>query len=130
MTVKFDRPFLLRRSQMRVTWGTLHKADQFGYHRGMYDALVAQSSTARLIVLPFGQASPPHQSSGEHLHFQVRSDIEFEMAGEKYLVSPNDLFFIPAGVRYGYANVGDEDALFLSVHSRVEDWPPRVEYLD
>ena len=26
--------------------------------------------------------------------------------------------------------LADDDALFLSVHSRVEDWPPHVEYLD
>jgi quercetin dioxygenase-like cupin family protein len=130
MTVRFERPFLLKRSQMRLAWGALHRADQFGFHRGMYDAVVAQASTARLIVLPFGQASPPHRSSGEHIHFQLKSDIEFEMADQKYVVAPNDLFFIPADVAYSYVNVGEEDALFLSVHSRVKDWPPQVEYLD
>lgn len=130
MRARFERPFLLKRPEMRLSWGNLHKAEQFGFHRGMYDAVAAQSCTARLIVLPFGQASPSHRSTGEHIHFQIRSEIEFEVADEKYLVSPSDLFFIPAGVAYSYTNVGDEDALFLSVHSRVEDWPPRVEYLD
>lgn len=130
MPARFDKPFLLSKSKMRLTWAYLHRASEFGFHRGMYSPVVAQNTSARIIVLPFGQASPVHRSSAEHIHYQISSDVEFEMAGETYVVRPGDLFFIPADVDYRYANVGDADAFFLSVHSRVSDWPPKVDYAE
>ena len=111
-----DKPYLLKRSEMRVEWGKLPKSEIFGFHRGGYTAVTGTYGTARLVALPFGQGSPVHRSTGEHFHYQIRSSVEFTIEGNTYVIEPNDLFFLPANVDYKYSNVGDDDAIFLSVH--------------
>lgn len=120
-------PRLLKRADMRMRTDMLHKGDVEGYRRAVYDGLRARSCAANLIFLPKGQSSPKHSFSGEHIHLQIEGEVEFHFEGDptRYRVGPLDMLFHPANHAYDYANVGEGDALFLSVVSRFEEWPAK-----
>ncbi len=62
----------------------------------------------------------------------LSGEVEFrvqEREGEqRYLLEPPDLLYLPPGVTYEYRNVGMEQATFLSIAGRVDEWPARARY--
>lgn len=118
-------PTLLRwRDQQRhIDWRDhpLPLADRFGWHRGHYGRLEATNFGASLVVLPFGQASPPHSSRKEHIILVVEGEVEFVVGAPatEYRLAPYDALFIPAEIVYEYYNVGRVDALFYSITGQV-----------
>jgi quercetin dioxygenase-like cupin family protein len=123
-----ENPFLLRSRDMRLHWGKLPKSDQFGHHRGLYDRLEGTNFRAGIVVLPFGQTSPPHDYNGEHIIFALEGEVEFSFERVQHRLGANDMLFIPAGAVYGYANVGRGDVRFITIIGRVQEWPTSGNY--
>jgi quercetin dioxygenase-like cupin family protein len=121
-------PFHLRHKTARLHWKALPKSDQFGHHRGLYDRIEGTNFRAGILVLPFGQSSPPHDYNGEHIIFQLEGEVEFDFKDASYRLEPNDMLFIPAGAVYGYRNVGRGDVRFVTIIGRVDEWPTSGQY--
>lgn len=123
-----EHPYLLRSKDMRLHWKELPKSDVFGHHRGLYDRIEGTSFRAGILVLPFGQTSPPHDYNGEHIIFQLEGDVEFNFEHASFLLTPCDMLFIPAGAVYGYKNVGRGDVRFVTIIGKVKEWPTSGKY--
>lgn len=123
-----EHPYHLRASEMRLHWKELPKSDVFGHHRGLYDRVEGTSFRAGILVLPFGQSSPPHDYNGEHIIFQLEGEVQFDFEHGSYKLTPYDMLFIPAGAVYGYSNVGRGDVRFITIIGQVDAWPTSGQY--
>lgn len=126
---RFSKPWLLKRASMdRINW-LLPGADREGFRRGMHNGVQAQRSFAKLVTMPAGQRTPVHSVSADHIIFQVRGEVEFNLAEQSFLLQEHDLFFFPADAPYWFRNVGTGDAEFLSlVVQATKSWPPGSTY--
>jgi quercetin dioxygenase-like cupin family protein len=122
---------LLKFADLRPEW-TLPGAQIPGTARAAYRprAELAKGS-ARFILIPRGQSTPPHHTTSEHLivMFQGTVLFEFETAGE-YVLHQRDLLSFTSDLTYRYTNIGDSDALFLSVQTMNTSWPPETTYVE
>lgn len=123
-------PVLLKHRDMQPRWDYLADkgGQQFGSIRAIYDGLHGTNYNSHKVLLVVGQASPVHDSTAEHIIFQLQGQVEFEMGGESYVLDPGDMLFIPAKVPYLYRNVGEDNVIFLSTVGRVDSWPPKGTY--
>ena len=126
---RFSKSWLLKRRDMhRINWD-LPGAEREGFLRGMHNGVQARRAFSKLVTIPFGQKTPPHAVSADHMIFQVRGQVEFTLPDGTFRLDEQDLFFFPANARYSFENVGSGDAVFLSVVSESNDgWPPESEY--
>jgi len=126
-----ERPVVLKRRDFRPRWNS-PRADTPGYARAIIDGLKGVNFAANILVLPFGHGSPKHDFGGEVVVVSLTGEVEFrvqEREGEqRYLLEPPDLLYLPPGVTYEYRNVGMEQATFLSIAGRVDEWPARARY--
>ena len=121
---------LIKWAEMRPDW-SLPGARTPGTARASYDRISASNMKAHHVMIGRGQSTPLHTSASDHLIVVLEGRVEFELSGGKFELSPYDLFVFPAEVPYRYTNVGDGDALFLSVSSRATEWPPpATKYLE
>ena len=120
---------LLRQREMSLNWdrGNALQAE-FGYHRTTYEAISGTCMTARIAVLMFGQQAPKHSDAAEHIICHLVGDVEWIVEGVSFRLEEHDLFFIPANAEYSYVNRGDDNAIFLVIHGKKDEWPPRVKY--
>jgi quercetin dioxygenase-like cupin family protein len=123
-----EHPYHLRSTDMRLHWKELPKSDTFGHHRALYDRIEGTSFRAGILVLPFGQSSPPHDYNGEHIIFQLEGEVEFNFEDTSYRLTPMDMLFIPASAVYGYANIGRGDVRFITIIGKVDEWPTSGNY--
>ena len=66
----------------------------------------------------------------EHVVFQLQGEVEWSTGGERLVLEPEDLLFIPAHTPYQFLNVGRADALFLDVAAKADTWPATITYLE
>jgi len=114
---------LLKWADMRPDWN-LPGGRTPGSSRASYTGVTATSLRAHYVLIGRGQTSPKHSGSADHLIAPVEGRVEFELPDGRYVLEPFDLFVFPAGVPYRYTNIGSSDAVFLSVGSRADEWPP------
>jgi quercetin dioxygenase-like cupin family protein len=107
----------------------MHRSNEAGFHRSFSESVEGRNFRAHVIVVPEGQASPPHVANCEHIMFQLEGSIAFEFEGARYVTEQYDTLFIPPNIAYGYRNVGSGDALFLSIVGRYDEWPARGTFL-
>jgi quercetin dioxygenase-like cupin family protein len=126
---RFGTPFLLKRyAQNKINW-SIPMADREGFKRGMHNGVQAQKGFAKLVTIPFGQRTPVHSTTSEHIIFMVRGQVEFTIDEKTYRLDEEDLFFFPADAPYSFLNAGTGDALFLSVNLEAGGvWPPGSTY--
>jgi quercetin dioxygenase-like cupin family protein len=132
MTTGDDRastPWLLQSADQQPSWG-LPKADEVGYIRARCNGMEGTGFSAAVVYMPFGQNTPVHANTGEHIIFQLDGLVEFRMQGESWPLEPLDMLFIPANVAYSYHNIGRTTASFISIIGRTDDWPPAATYYD
>jgi len=109
----------------------LPKAREGGYQRVLYEGLRASNAHTSIVLLPPGQASPPHASHAEHIITMLAGSVTFRTKEETVRLGYLDQLFIPASVTYEYWNSGLENARFLNMVIRAEEWPPpATRYVD
>jgi quercetin dioxygenase-like cupin family protein len=123
------KPWVLKSGDQQPTWG-LPKADQVGFIRARCNGMVGTNFSAALVLMPFGQNTPVHGNTGEHIILQLEGLVEFRMDGQEFPLEAGDMLFIPADMPYSYHNRGRETAQFVSIIGRVGDWPPKATYED
>ncbi|WP_433634935.1 cupin domain-containing protein [Nocardia sp. CA-120079] len=69
------------------------------------------------------QAAPPHSHPFDQVSFVFQGRLEFEVDGQKYLVSAGEVLLIPADVPHTARLIGDEIALNVDVYA-----PVRADY--
>jgi quercetin dioxygenase-like cupin family protein len=119
----------IRRGEQVPDWD-LRGSDKPGTRRAICTPMVATNMAAAVLVVPAGQGCDPHQYTAEHVIFPLEGMVEFDVGGDRWLLEPFDLFFLPANVEYTYRSVGDGDARFLSITGRLDEWPGAVVYAD
>lgn len=125
---------VLRRGEMYANFGFLPLSDREGWRRSSLRAedgsvITGTNVKAAITVIPAGQASPPHTWSGEHIMCGLTGVVEFLIEDEIFVLYPHDILFFPENTTYSYRTVGQEDASFLSVVGRVDEWPCSGEYV-
>jgi mannose-6-phosphate isomerase-like protein (cupin superfamily) len=85
-----------------------------------------------ILVLPVGQGCPRHDYGGDVIALALEGRVEFAVHEEAerttYLLEPNDMLLLPAGVSYEYRNAGPTQASFASIAGRVDEWPAKARY--
>ena len=121
----------LKYCDLRPQW-TLPGAQTPGTARANYTPGAELTKTsARYIMIPRGQSTPPHHTTSEHIIVMFEGTVSFEFdSGEECVIGSRDLLSFASGITYRYTNVGDGDALFLSVQGCVDSWPPKTTYVD
>lgn len=122
-------PRLRRKSEQRLLWDALPGGKDFGTLRAPSAGLQGTNFTASRMLVLVGQRSPFHDWSGEHIIYQLTGEVEFDISDHTFHLDPDDMLFIPAGVIYRYRNVADENATFLSIIGRVDEWPSSGHYV-
>ncbi len=124
-----DRPWILKSREQQPAW-TLPRAGTVGYVRGWYTRIEATGFGAGIATIEPGQTTPLHSSAAEHAIYLLDGEVEWTVLGERLVLGPGDMLFIPADARYVYANIGRTRATFVSVISRVRDWPHKDTYYE
>ena len=119
--------FVARKDLLIPSWG-LPGAQAVGSVRAICRGIRGVSSSAALVVMPFGQASPRHNYEAEHLFLGIRGEVRFETDTGHFDVGELDLLYIGADVDYVYRNIGLEDALFADIIGRIDEWPAAARY--
>lgn len=128
-------PQLVRRSELRVDWDTLPHGKDFGTIRGIHRDSNGQIMTASnckvvLAVVPFGQGTPRHSSSGEHIILGVQGEVEWDIDGQTFIVGAGDMLFFPQNAIYKYRNIGQGEAYHYAIVGRYDEWPTTGKYYE
>lgn len=100
-----------------------------GTRRRIARGFIGSGASLAIGIMPVGQASPPHTSSGEHLLLGLEGRIRWEVDGHEPIeMGPMDLVFIGADLQYRYRNCGTVEARFVDVIGRVGKWPHTANY--
>jgi quercetin dioxygenase-like cupin family protein len=122
---------VLRQADFRTRWDS-PRADEPGYGRGFIEGVKARNFMANVLVLPVGQGCPKHEFDGDVIVVALSGAVEFVVfehgTPATHRLEPDDMLFLPAGVPYEYRNAGTEQASFLSVAGRVDEWPAKARY--
>lgn len=121
--------FVGKSDLMRPAWD-LPNVQAPGFTRAMCRGIRGDGASLGVVVMPYGQRSPVHSYSGEHLLLGISGEVRFDIGDAEYVLGELDLLFIGADVDYRYRNVGLEPAVFADVIGRVTDWPPHGTYAD
>ena len=127
MTGTTDAPRILRKRDQQPRW-TFHRAGEAGFVRGRFNDMEGTNFSAGLLVMPFGQTTPLHSETGEHIIYLLEGEVEFTIEGEPYPLEPHDMLFIPAHAKYLYSNVGRGPAILVAILGKVDDWPSKGTY--
>jgi quercetin dioxygenase-like cupin family protein len=125
---RLTTPKLRPRNKQSPHWDALPGGKTFGTLRAACSGLAGTNFTVNKVLVLVGQHSPPHDWSGEHVVYQLVGQMEFEIGDQTYHLDPQDMLFIPARVVYRYRNVADDNAAFLSIIGRVDEWPSTGQY--
>ena len=120
---------LRRRDFMEVSWG-LPQAGEVGFVRGLSRGLQASTGSVSWVTLPFGQGTPVHGNTAEHVIVALEGQVEFRLGGEAIELAPMDSLFIPANYMYSYHNVGPDLVRFFSILFMYDVWPAAGIYND
>jgi mannose-6-phosphate isomerase-like protein (cupin superfamily) len=71
-----------------------------------------------------GEPPPPHAHPFDQLSFVVQGTMEFDVAGERFVVGPGEVLAIPADAPHTARIIGDEVVLNVDVFA-----PVREDYL-
>ncbi|SDH84092.1 Cupin domain-containing protein [Sinosporangium album] len=113
-----------------LSWTGLHRDDEWGWHRGRTPAVEVTNARTGVVVLPLGQASPPHVKDADVVIIGLDGVIDFLVDGEKFRVGERDFLTVPAGCVYSYKNAGMGNASFVGIIIRTDAWPSTNQYLN
>jgi mannose-6-phosphate isomerase-like protein (cupin superfamily) len=72
---------------------------------------------------PKGHVEVHAHETAEHVYYILQGEGIVELDGQRHLVSPGMVVFIPPGVEHGIANTGFEDLIFVVAASPPQDMP-------
>jgi mannose-6-phosphate isomerase-like protein (cupin superfamily) len=104
-----------RRDWLRQANVRLPGYDTFGYQRISFLGLDASFARSSVLYIPPGQRTPVHDSRVQHLVYAIEGETEWLVAGERHVLEPLGILFLPADVMYEVRNQGAERALLLSI---------------
>lgn len=126
-----NAPRHIRMAEQKPEWGVLPGSLNPGTIRGGYPRIDASKAFGRMLILPLGQGAPAHRNTAEHLILHLQGNVTFEFPearpGERFRLEPHDVLFIPAGMAFSYFNSGRTEAVWWSVLTAKESWPPKGE---
>ena len=82
----------------------------------------------RFVIRPGGRIPPHYHPDIEHEQYVLNGHYKVGIGDEVYDVKPGDSLFIPSGTVHWYDNAGEENAEFLCVVPRKEEY--KAVYLD
>lgn len=75
----------------------------------------------RRFVIEPGGFMPLHNNSVEHEQFVLKGKAQVRIGDQEFVLTENDVVFIPAGMEHSYKNIGDEPYEFLCMVPNKED---------
>ena len=75
------------------------------------------------IYHPQGYAEVHQHTVAENIYYIIRGTGLVELDGEKYVVEPNTVIYIPPGVKHGIWNTGFEDLVMIVLAVPAQDMP-------
>jgi len=72
---------------------------------------------------PKGYCDPHTHETAENIYYVLRGKGVAELNGERHVVGPGTVIFIPPGVEHAMINTGFEDLIFIVVASPPQDMP-------
>lgn len=73
-------------------------------------------------IKPKGRIPKHYHPDIEHEQYVLKGNYDVGIGDKVYRVKSGDSLFIPAGIAHWYNNAGDEDAEFLCVVPKKEDY--------
>lgn len=75
----------------------------------------------RRFVIGPGGSMPMHTNTVEHEQFVLSGEARTRIGDQVFVLSKNDIVFIPAGTEHSYENIGDEPYEFLCMVPNRDD---------
>lgn len=75
------------------------------------------------IYQPKGYCEVHTHETAENIYYILQGEGIVELNGEKHLVDPGMVVFVPPGVPHGIKNTGFEDLIFIVAASPPQDMP-------
>ena len=72
---------------------------------------------------PRGYCEPHTHETAENIYYILKGTGIVELEGERHLVGPGKVVFVPPGVEHAIANTGFEDLIFIVAASPPQDMP-------
>jgi len=82
---------------------------------------VGPNFALRKFTIEPGGSIPLHTNTVEHEQYVLKGKGEIKLEGETYIVTKDDVVFMPAGSQHNYKNIGEEDFEFLCIVPNKED---------
>jgi quercetin dioxygenase-like cupin family protein len=120
---RFRHHRLIRRVNMRPHWGKYIGQSDQGSIRATWTPIDSTSARAGLMFVGAGQTVLESSYSTEHILLHLQGRMVYQVEGEKYLLEPHDLLFVPAFVPFSMVNVGDDWGWWFSVNLKCAEWP-------
>lgn len=128
LDVRSEGVQLMPAAKLVETDWSLPRAKEAGYMRTVCRGFMGSGACLGVGVMPLGQRSPLHTPNSEHLILGLTGQLTWRIEGEDYVTNPMDLLFIGANREYEYWNSGFEEARFVDVNGRSEQWPHGSSY--
>ena len=74
MARKTGKPWILTKRDQQPAW-TLPKADTVGFIRGRCNGIDGTAFNAGVVLMPFGQTTPLHSNTGEHIIYLLEGEV-------------------------------------------------------
>jgi mannose-6-phosphate isomerase-like protein (cupin superfamily) len=118
-----DNPGPVVTDAVRMAWRDARRsfhwnlpyADIWGYHRGSGPFFVSNKLRGHMVRQPMNQGCPWHAPTRDLAFVQLSGEVSWTAAGGAWLLQPRDLFIMPAGTPYVYANHGENEAIFFDI---------------
>ena len=88
----------------------------------------APNFAMRKFIIEPGGSMPMHTNSVEHEQYVLKGKAEVSINDKIFIVSKDDIVFIPKGVKHNYKTLGDENFEFLCIVPNKEDKIVLVEH--
>ena len=100
-----------------------------GHHSAFSKLLVNESDGSKYFDFRVSSYQPKgyceihtHQTA-ENIYYILQGEGIMELDGQRHLVGPGMVVFIPPGVEHGISNTGFEDLIFVVAASPPQDMP-------
>jgi quercetin dioxygenase-like cupin family protein len=90
-------------------------AETWGYHRGSGPHILTTKFRGHMVRQPPAQGCPWHATTRDIFVLQLKGEIEWTAAGQKWPLIPRDLFIMRPGIPYVYTNLGMSEAIFFDI---------------
>ena len=96
-----------------------------GYQYWFADPTLAEGKTVKLSVVgPHLATHPPHRHPEDEFFFVLEGSAEFFFDGERQVVGPQSMLYVPSWHLHGIRNVGSTELKYLVIKKYAGPVPP------